>query len=94
MYEDEPIKEWMQEAETIYLSLLTQCKDDTFRYEILRNLSSLYSHGLKDSAKALETVNQLPPMIYCREFQKSHDVGDGKTENYIQEEIWCFIMSV
>ena len=60
--------------------------DPDLHFDAIGTLISIYSES-GHPEKALEMAEMLTPMKYCREFQLSGGVGDGKTEWYIQDEI-------
>ncbi len=71
-------------------SLCTYCfkesEDEELRYQAIEMLIILYGEtGQSDKAKSV--ADQLLPMKYCREFAKTHGLGDGKTEFYLQDTI-------
>lgn len=74
------------ESENLAIYIVENCKDESIRYDAINTLISIYSLT-KNTAKALEMVNLLAPMKYCREFAKSCGIGDGKNEIYKQEGI-------
>lgn len=74
------------EIESLCASILSNCNDEDSRYNAINLLVCLYG-GAKQSEKAMDAVNLLTPMKYCREFAKSSGIGDGNTELYIQDEI-------
>lgn len=78
--------ELIKEIETLCSSVVNECKDEDTRYRAILCLTNIYK-GTKQAEKALQTVNLLTPMKYCREFVKSSGIGDGNTEVYIQDEI-------
>ncbi len=76
----------LKEAESLSISVLEDCNDEDIRYNTIGGLVIIYSAtGRPD--KALEYINLLAPMKYCRETTKSWGIGDGNTELYIQDEI-------
>lgn len=76
----------LKEAESLSISVLEDCNDEDIRYNTIGGLVCIYSAtGRPD--KALEYINLLTPMKYCRETSKSWGIGDGNTELYIQDEI-------
>lgn len=77
---------FLTEAEALCKSIIEECKDEDTRCRAIDTLISIYRET-KRTDKALETVNLLVPMKYCREFAKSSGIGDGNTEVYIQDEI-------
>ena len=74
------------EIESLLKSVVNECKDEDTRYTGIDTLVTLYGKS-NQPEKAKEWVDRLTPMKYCREFAKSSDIGDGKTETYIQDEI-------
>lgn len=76
----------LSESEALCLSVIEDCKDEDTRYDSITTLSCVYA-ALKKSDKALETLDLLTPMKYCRESAKSVGIGDGNAEVYIQDEI-------
>ncbi len=68
MWEEEPDIDKFSEAERIYKALLSTTKNNDFRNKILCELSVLYANGFKDKNKLEETINQLPIMLWDREF--------------------------
>lgn len=75
-----------QEAETLCLSVIDECRDEDIRYDAIFTLSTIYTDSEKPE-KAKKTLELLSPMKYCREFALSCGVGDGNTERYRQDEI-------
>lgn len=86
LYHDTKEKSLLTEAESLALYVVENCKDENIRYDAINTLIGIYS-ATKNTAKALEMVNLLAPMKYCREFAKSCGIGDGKNEIYKQEGI-------
>ena len=74
------------EAEALLKSVMDNSADLDLRYDAIGTLISIYKES-GHPEKALEMAEMLTPMKYCREFQLSCGVGDGKTEWYIQDEI-------
>ena len=74
------------EMETLCSSVVAECKDEDTRYDAINLLINIYGET-GQTEKAMDAVNLLTPMKYCREFSKSSGIGDGKTELYIQDEI-------
>lgn len=74
------------EIESLYSSVIAECRDDDTGYSAINNLITIYGETGQHE-KAMSAVNMLAPMKYCREFAKSCGIGDGNTEFYIQEEI-------
>ena len=86
LYDDTKEKSLLTEAESLALYVVENSKDENIRYDAINTLIGIYS-ATKNTAKALEMVNLLTPMKYCREFAKSCGIGDGKNEIYKQEGI-------
>lgn len=86
LYDNTKQKSFLKEAESLALYVVENCKDENIRYDAINTLISIYS-AIKNTEKALEMVNLLAPMKYCREFAKSCGIGDGKNEIYKQEGI-------
>ena len=76
----------IEEIETLCSSVVADCKDEDTRYDAINVLINLYG-DTGQVEKAVQAVNLLSPMKYCREFAKSSGIGDGNTEIYIQDEI-------
>ena len=76
----------LEEAESLALYVAEHCKDEEMHYDAIVTLIGIYNET-KNTDKALEMVNRLTPMKYCREFAKSWGIGDGKNELYKQDEI-------
>ena len=76
----------IKEIENLCSSVVAECKDEDTRYDAINVLINIYG-GTKQVEKAMQSVNLLTPMKYCREFAKSSGIGDGNTEFYIQDEI-------
>ena len=76
----------LPEAKSLCRSVIDDCRDEDVRYSAIFTLSTIYAE-CKEPSKALEILELLVPMKYCREFAKSNGVGDGNTEIYIQDEI-------
>ena len=74
------------EMEGLCSSVVAECKDEDTRYDAINLLINIYGET-GQTEKAMDAVNLLTPMKYCREFAKSSGIGDGKTELYIQDEI-------
>ncbi len=79
-------KSLIDEAETLCLSVVDECRDEDIRYEAIFTLSSIYNE-LGEIKKARSTLELLSPMKYCRETVLACGIGDGNTEFYIQDEI-------
>jgi len=76
----------LKEIENLCSSVVADCKDEDTRYDAINFLINLYGET-GQVEKAMQAVNLLAPMKYCREFAKSSGIGDGNTEVYIQDEI-------
>ncbi|MBQ7876598.1 MAG: helix-turn-helix transcriptional regulator [Clostridia bacterium] len=76
----------LPEAESLALYVVENCRDEDTRYGAISTLVSIYADTDRPD-KAIEMINLLTPMKYCREFLKSQGIGDGKTEIYKQDEI-------
>lgn len=76
----------LSEIENLCKSVVSECNDEDIRYDAIYLLINIYG-ATKQCDKALECINLLTPMKYCREFAKSSGIGDGNTELYIQDEI-------
>lgn len=87
LWSDDPDKTMLDEAEQILRMLLETTKNDSIRYNAIMSLTSHYSLGLKDNKRALEMVNRLPKMQYCREAAKSYLIQGEECELYMQDEI-------
>lgn len=74
------------EIENLCTSVIAECDDEDTRYDVIIVLVNIYGKT-KQPDKAIETLNLLVPMKYCRESAKSFGIGDGNTEMYIQDEI-------
>ncbi len=74
------------EAEALLISVMENSADPDLHFDAIGTLISIYKES-GHPEKALEMAEMLTPMKYCREFQLSGGVGDGKTEWYIQDEI-------
>ncbi len=86
LYADTKEKSFLTESENLAIYVVENCKDEDIRYDAINTLISIYS-ATKNTEKALEMVNLLTPMKYCREFAKSSSIGDGNNEIYKQDEI-------
>ena len=78
--------ELLGEIENICSSVIENCRDEDTRYDAINLLIYIYGET-KQCEKAMQALNKLTPMKYCREFAKSSGIGDGNTEVYIQDEI-------
>ena len=76
----------LPEIENLCRSVISECNDEDTRYGAIYLLVNIY-RATKQCDKALECINLLAPMKYCREFAKSSGIGDSNTELYIQDEI-------
>ena len=76
----------LEEAESLALYVVEHCKEEEIHYNAINVLINMYA-DTKNTDKALDMVNRLPLMKYCRESAKACGIGDGKTEQYRQEEI-------
>lgn len=74
------------EAESLALYVAEHCKEEEIHYNAVNVLIGIYAET-KNADKALDMVNKLPLMKYCREFAKAWGIGDGKNALYRQEEI-------
>ncbi len=86
LWEDTQNGELVKEIENLCSFVISECRDDDIRYDAINLLIIIYGKT-KQCEKAIEAVNMLTPMKYCREFAKSSGIGDGNTELYIQDEI-------
>ena len=71
MWEEEPDLALLNEAETIYRTLISTTKDNDFRNRIIEALAFLYAVGFRDKLRAEDACNLLPSMKYAREGAKS-----------------------
>ena len=76
----------IKEIENLCSSIVAECKEEDTRYNAINVLINMYGKT-KQIEKAMQAVNLLAPMKYCREFAKSSGIGDENTEFYIQDEI-------
>ena len=76
----------ISDIEHLCKSVIAECDDQDIRYDAIYLLILIYG-GTKQRDKAIEAVNLLTPMKYCREFAKSAGIGDENTEVYVQDEI-------
>ena len=76
----------IKEIENLCSSVVAECKDEDTRYDAINVLINIYG-GTKQVEKAMQSVNLLSPMKYCRETALACGIGDGNTEFYIQDEI-------
>lgn len=86
LYCDTKDENLLKESENLALYVVDNCKDEDIRCDAITTLISIYAET-KNSEKALQTVNLLTPMKYCRETVKSCGIGDGNNEIYKQDEI-------
>ncbi len=86
LYCDTNDKKLLKESEDLALCVVDNCKDEDIRYDAINTLISIYSET-KNTEKALEAINLLSPMKYCRETVKACGIGDGNNEIYKQDEI-------
>ena len=86
LWEDTQNTELIKEIENLCSSVVTDCKDEDTRYIAINILINLYGKT-KQVEKAMQAIDLLTPMKYCREAAKSSGIGDGNTELYIQDEI-------
>ena len=76
----------IKEIENLCSLVVAECKDEDTRYDAINVLIHLYGKT-KQIEKAIQAINMLTPMKYCREVALSNGIGDGKTKSYIQDEI-------
>lgn len=74
------------ESEALCKSVAQDCRIEDMRYDALFTLVSIYNEQKKPE-KVQELVKSFTSMRFCREYVKSHGIGDGNTELYIQEWI-------
>ena len=86
LYNDTKERAHLTESENLATYVVENCKDEDIRYDAINTLISIYS-ATENTEKALEMVNLLTPMKYCREFAKSSGIGDGNSELYKQDSI-------
>ncbi len=86
LWQDTQSTDLLKEIENLCSSVVAECKDEDTRYDAINILIYIYG-ATKQVEKAMQAVNLLTPMKYCREFAKSSGIGDGNTEFYIQDEI-------
>lgn len=67
MWEEEKNIAPLKEAERIYITLIDTTKDADFRNNMLASLVKLYAVGFNDSEKALNMLDKLPSMTFCKE---------------------------
>lgn len=75
-----------QEAETLCLSVVNECRDEDIRYEAILTLKTIYIN-LDKPEKVKSLLDLLSPIKYCREMFLANGIGDGNTELYRQDEI-------
>ena len=78
--------DFIKEIENLCSSVVAECKDEDTRYDAINVLINIYG-DTKQVEKAMQAVNLLTPMKYCRETALACGIGDGNTEFYIQDEI-------
>ena len=76
----------MSEAENLALYVAKNYRELDIHYDAIYLLIDIYA-DLKHTDKALDMINMLTPMKYCREFALSNGIGDGKNKLYKQDEI-------
>ncbi len=76
----------LNEAEALCRTVLEDCRDEALRYDAINILISVYKESGRVE-KAKECVELLAPMKYCREFALEDGIGDGNTEQYIQDSM-------
>ena len=75
-----------QEAETLCLSVVNECRDEDIRYEAILTLRTIYLN-LDRPEKVKSLLELLSPIKYCRETVLAYGIGDENTELYRQDEI-------
>ena len=73
----------MSEAENLALYVAKNYRELDIHYDAIYLLIDIYA-DLKHTDKALDMINMLTPMKYCREFALSNGIGDGKNKLYKQ----------
>lgn len=86
LYEDTKEEKFLTEAESLALYVTENSRDEDIRYDAIGILINIYSIT-HNAHRALEIVNMLTPMKYCRETVKACGIGDGNNELYKQDEI-------
>jgi len=86
LWEETEEESLLLEAENLALSVLDECKDPAVCHDAITTLMTIYADSGR-SEKAMEMTERLAPLKYCREFAKSCGIGDGNTEQYIQDQI-------
>ena len=76
----------VEEAENLCTSVMKECRDEALRYDAITTLSTICI-GKNQPHKAKEVLDELVPLKFCREVVLSCGIGDGKTEQYIQDLI-------
>jgi len=76
----------LHEIESLCSAVIAECRDEDIRYDAINLLITVYGES-KQCEKAIESLNLLTPMKYCRETALSNGIGDGNTEIYKQDEI-------
>ncbi len=80
-------KALLDEAESLSLYVVENCKNGDIYHDAINMLIWIYSER-NQTDKALEMLERLTPLKYCREFAKSrYGIGDGNSELYDQDEI-------
>ena len=80
-------KALLDEAESLSIYVVENCKDADIYHDAINMLIWIYSER-NQTDKALEILERLTPMKYCREIAKSYyGIGDGNSELYDQDAI-------
>ncbi|MBQ3528309.1 MAG: helix-turn-helix transcriptional regulator [Clostridia bacterium] len=80
-------KALLDEAESLSLYVVENCKDADIYYDAINTLIWIYSER-EQTDKALEMLERLTPMKYCRELSMTrYGIGDGNGELYDQDVI-------
>ncbi|MBE6561457.1 MAG: helix-turn-helix transcriptional regulator [Ruminococcaceae bacterium] len=93
MWEENPDRTALEEAERIYLTLAERTADIDFRGHIIEALAALYAVGFKELKKAEAITEKLPSMRYSREEIRSMlasaaDQSGGEVKHeYMQDYI-------
>lgn len=86
-YFDTNDKTLLDEAESLSLYVVENCKDADFYHDAINTLIILYSER-DQTDKAHEMTERLMPIKYCRELAKArYGLGDGNGELYNQDVI-------
>ena len=85
-YKDTKDQAVLSEAENLALYVAKNYRELDIHYDAIYLLIDIYA-DLKHTDKALDMINMLTPMKYCREFALSNGIGDGKNKLYKQDEI-------